>query len=44
MQELSFGSMLLRLALAMACGGATAAGEGLATRESIERMMGEIEW
>lgn len=32
------------LKLAMACGGATAAGEGLATRESIERMMGEIEW
>ena len=32
------------LKLAMACGGATAASEGLATRESIERMMGEIEW
>ena len=32
------------LQLAMACGGATAASEGLATRESIERMMGEIEW
>ena len=32
------------LRLAMACGGATAASEGLATRESIERMMGEIEW
>ena len=32
------------LKLAMACGGATAAGEGLATRESIERMRGEIEW
>ena len=32
------------LRLAMACGGATAASEGLATRESIERMMGDIEW
>ena len=32
------------LRLAMACGGATAACEGLADQETIRRMMGEIEW